>query len=334
MSSPPVTVILPTHDHAATLGYAIASVLEQTFPDLGLVVIGDGVGDDTRDVVADAQRSDVRVTFLDRPKAPRHAEQVRHEVISQVDSRVIAYHGDDDLLLPHHLEAMLDLLGDADFVHPLPIFVVGDRSLRYLPADLSRPDCIAWHLGEPIRNAVSLTGVAHSRDSYTRLPHGWRETPDGLPTDHYMWQQYFSVADLRAVTSPSATTIKLPNALRQQMDVPGRAGEIESWWHRIHEADFHVEWQAAVEVAIRRAALDAVLVLGATEDHLTAAQHEIAQLRSAADSSAIEAQERIGRALVDRDAVRQELEELYGSRSWRLTRPLRTAALAWRNRRP
>ena len=339
MASPPVTVILPTHDHAVTLGHAIESVLEQTFPDIGLVVIGDGVGDDTRDVVADAQRRDARVTFLDRPKAPRHAERARHDVISQVDSPVIAYHGDDDLLLPQHIDAMLDLLGDADFVHPLPIFVVGDGSLTYLPADLSRPDCIAWHLREPIRNAVSLTGVVHSRDSYMRLPHGWRETPAGRPTDHFMWQQYFALADLRAATSASATTIKLTEVHRKQMDAPGRAAEIESWWHRIHEPGFQLEWQAAVEVAIRQAAVDAVLALAAAEDDMTAVRHEVAQLRSSAESSAIEAHERLARALGDRDAarqerdaVRQEIERLYGSRSWRLTRPLR-AALARRSRR-
>jgi hypothetical protein len=154
-----------------------------------------------------------------------------------------------------------------------------------------------------------------------------------------MWQQYFSVAGLRAVTSASATTIKLPSGHRQQMDAPTRAGEIESWWHRIHEPGFHVAWQADVEAAVRRAAVDAVLALAATGDHVTAVQHEVAQLRSAAESSAIEAQERIARALADRDAarqerdaVRQEIERLYGSRSWRLTRPLR-AALARRSRR-
>ena len=76
--------------------------------------------DATRDVVADVCRRDPRVSFLDRPKALRHAEEVRDEVIGSTDSAVIAYHGDDDLLLPWHLREMLDVLGDNDFAHPLP----------------------------------------------------------------------------------------------------------------------------------------------------------------------------------------------------------------------
>ena len=47
MSSPAVTVIIPTHNHPGPLAFSIASVLQQSFEDLSLVVIGDGVGDDT-----------------------------------------------------------------------------------------------------------------------------------------------------------------------------------------------------------------------------------------------------------------------------------------------
>ncbi|HAY69651.1 MAG TPA: hypothetical protein DCY82_15445, partial [Acidimicrobiaceae bacterium] len=206
MSSPAVTVIIPTHNHPGPLAFSIASVLQQSFEDLSLVVIGDGVGDDTRGVVFEAMKQDSRVSFVDRPKSARHAEAVRHEVICSVDSPFIAYQGDDDLWLPNHLQVMLQLLDDADFVHPLPIFVKANGTLRHAPTDLSRPRCLAWHLSETPRNAISLTGVTHSRASYLKLPYGWRETPAGRWTDHYMWQQYFLSDDVRLKTSPLSTT--------------------------------------------------------------------------------------------------------------------------------
>ena len=204
-----VTVIVPTHDHATTIEYSIRSVLEQTVPDLAVVVIGDGVGDDTRDVVHSIQGEDSRVSFLDRPKAPRHGEILRHEVLQSVTSPFIAYHGDDDLLLPNHLETMIALLADADFAHPLPILVEASGDLVHLPTDLSMEECRAWHVASPPRNAVSLTGVAHTLESYRRLPHGWRTTPPGQWTDHYMWQQFLGIPDLTAVTSRKATAVKL-----------------------------------------------------------------------------------------------------------------------------
>ena len=110
MTSAPVTVIVPTHDHAATLALSVRSVLEQSIADIDVVVIGDGVGDDTRAVMADMTASDERVAFHDLPKAGRTVEPHRHAVLGSVTSAVIAYHGDDDLMLPSHLGTMLELL--------------------------------------------------------------------------------------------------------------------------------------------------------------------------------------------------------------------------------
>ena len=268
LSDAPVTVLLPTHDHATTLGTSLRSVQEQTFSDFCLVVIGDGVGDDTRDVLADVVRCDSRVVFLDRPKTPRHAEPVRHEVLQQVDSWAAAYVGDDDLLLPDHLETMLGVLEGHDFAHPLPVIVTADRGIVHLPTDLSRQDCLAWHLAAERRNAVSLTGVVHTVESYRRLPHGWRAAPPGHATDHYMWLQYFALEGLRAVTGERATTIKLDTASRQGFDPVARGVEISDWWDRMHVPGFAEWWDETVAEAVRRSAVDAVVGAGHLQDAL------------------------------------------------------------------
>lgn len=327
MTDAPVTIIIPTHDHAATLPYAISSVLGQTYGDLDLVVIGDGVGDATRDVVADARRRDRRVSFVDRPKSVRHAEEVRHEVIAATGATVIGYHGDDDLLLPWHVQEMLALLGDRDFVHPLPIRLTPDGTLHHLPTDLSRPECLAWHRDpEVMRNAVSLTGVVHTRASYLRLPDGWHPAPADEWTDLHMWRQYFALPGLRAATASCATTVKLDTALRGGLAPVERTAEIRQWSERMADPGFRVRWDSAVAAAVRRAAVD-------REIAMASAHEQIRQLQQRADADRVAAQRALDHLKSQRDQARHEVTVMADSRSWRLSQPLRRAAAALRRER-
>jgi glycosyltransferase involved in cell wall biosynthesis len=247
-----VTVLVPTHDHATTLSLAVRSVLDQTVDDLRVVIIGDGVGDDTRAVVQQLSASDDRVEFIDRPKQPRHAENLRAEVLSTADSPFVAYTGDDDLLLPHHLETMLGLLEGHDFTHPLPASVLLGPRLAVGPIDLGRRSA-RRSIRPPIsRAAVSLTGVVHTLDSYRRLPFGWRTSPPDTYTDRYMWSQYLSAPGIRAVSGQRATTIKLAALRRDSMSPQERGREIEAWWTASHSAGFVTRWDAAVAAAVRR----------------------------------------------------------------------------------
>ena len=64
-------MIVPTHDHASTLGLAVRSALAQTLGDIEVHIIGDGVGDETRAVVEHLVHDDTRVRFHDLPKGER-----------------------------------------------------------------------------------------------------------------------------------------------------------------------------------------------------------------------------------------------------------------------
>src|SRR5690348_7825919 len=116
---PAATVLIPTHDHAATLPIAIASVQEQTLQDFELFVVGDGAGDDTRRAMSEICARDARISFLDLPKGPRKGEIHRHAALKNANGRFVAYLGDDDLWMPTHLETLDAALEDADFAHSL-----------------------------------------------------------------------------------------------------------------------------------------------------------------------------------------------------------------------
>jgi len=57
----PVSVIIPTHNRAHTLGRAVQSVLAQSHADLELIVVDDGSTDQTQDVLAGYSDSRLRV---------------------------------------------------------------------------------------------------------------------------------------------------------------------------------------------------------------------------------------------------------------------------------
>ena len=283
MTNPAVTVIVPTHDHPTTLALSIRSVLEQTFDDIAVVILGDGVRDDTRDVVSELRRWDARVSFVDTPKSPRHAETERHAAIQASQSPVIAYHGDDDLLLPHHLAEVLEVLNGHDFAHPLPLFFDSvDTDPVCFPMDLTEP---GWVAAQTIgSNHISLTGVVHTRESYMRLPYGWRQTPQNLTTDDYMWRQFFAEPWFRGATSPHATTIKLSARARTHVTAQARGDEITMWWDRMHEAGFFMEWQRMEDRVLRaaatRAALQETLLRHELTEHLNSQwQVRVGELR-------------------------------------------------------
>ena len=271
----PVTVILPTHDHASTLEFSVRSILNQSFQDLELVIIGDGIGDDSRSIIKFFLDQDKRVRLLDKQKSIRHGELIRDLVIRESNSKYIAYHGDDDLMLPNHLETMLEEIGDSDFIHPLPIQVGADGILNYLPADLSNQESIKWHLSEKNQNAVSLTGVVHTRESYLQLPIGWREAPKEIPSDLYMWKQYFSLTGFRGKTSTISTTIKLDASFRKEMSVVERNAEINDWWMRICEPDFQKKWERLTNEAVQRLAVQQFIAKQMTDTEYLRIVNEI-----------------------------------------------------------
>lgn len=206
------TVVIPTHDHAAVLDLSVRSALEQTVDGVEVMVVGDGVGDDTRDVMAELCRKDRRLRFLDLPKGPHHGETHRARAVEEAAGGVVCYLSDDDLLLPEHVADMVSLLRRADMAQCMNGFVGEDGRWHAILGNLADPACRAWVL-KPDRNFVSLTGTAHTKAAYERLPHGWRTTPSGHWPDHYMWQQFLSQDWVRAITGTRVTALQFPSHL-------------------------------------------------------------------------------------------------------------------------
>lgn len=208
---PRASVIVPTHRHAATLPVSVRTALRQSVEDLEILIVGDGVDEATRNAALMLADLDRRVRWLDFPKGPHHGELHRHEAVLMARSEAIFYLCDDDLLLPTHVADLLTLLTGADLVQSRNGYI--DPFGRFVPylTDLSDPAAVQWHLDPVPRNRVSLTGTAHRRSAYLRLPSGWETTPAGQWPDHFMWKKFFAAPGFRGATSRHVTALQFPS---------------------------------------------------------------------------------------------------------------------------
>ena len=177
---PDVAILIPTHRHAELLPFALRSALRQEGLSFEVLVVGDGVDDVTRAALAPFL-VDPRVRFFDLPKGERHGELLRHAALLESSAPIVCYLSDDDLLLPSHVAQAVALLRDVDFVSGAPVTVWPDGSLRYNAFDLGRSEFRQLLLAG--RGGGGLTGVAHTRELYERLPVGWSPAPPDVPTD-------------------------------------------------------------------------------------------------------------------------------------------------------
>ena len=95
-------VVLPTRGRPHTIGFAIASVLDQTAEDFRLHVVGDGCDAETERRVRSF--TDPRISFTRFPKGMGFGYGNRNAVLREGSAPYVAYMTDDDLMLPDHLE--------------------------------------------------------------------------------------------------------------------------------------------------------------------------------------------------------------------------------------
>jgi glycosyltransferase involved in cell wall biosynthesis len=103
-TAPAVSVIVPTYDRLALLRETMASVLEQTFGDLELIVVDDGSSDGTAEHVRAMTDPRVRLVALS------HGGNVSRAInagVAAVRARWLCVLGSDDVWLPTKLERQM-----------------------------------------------------------------------------------------------------------------------------------------------------------------------------------------------------------------------------------
>lgn len=166
LSSPVVSVILPTYNRARFVGEAIASVQAQSFPDWELVVIDDGSHDATEDVVAPFL-VDRRIRYIRQQNAG--SSSARNRGLEETSAALVAYIDSDNTWYPDFLALAVHHLA----AHPEIDFVYG-ALVTYLHN--LRSSCILWEPFDRERliagNFIDTNVMMHRRELVARYG-GW-----------------------------------------------------------------------------------------------------------------------------------------------------------------
>jgi glycosyltransferase involved in cell wall biosynthesis len=222
---PRVTVIIATYNWSAVLAHSVASVLDQTFADFELLVVGDGCTDDSGDVVT--ALGDPRVHWHNLPENTGHQSAPNNEGIRMAEGDLIAYLGHDDLWLPNHLEVLVNAIdGGAEIAHGMTLTVT----------PVGRPQTVprgGWVYTPG--DYIAPTAVVHTR-RLVEIAGGWlhpRETGTLEPEMH-LWRQMAETARPQLVRR--MTSVKLPAADRAGVYRTQPQHEQAYWLHRIRAA--------------------------------------------------------------------------------------------------
>jgi hypothetical protein len=202
--APRFSILLPTHDRADVLPFAIRSILAQTVADFEVLVVADGCTDGTADVVRSF--GDARIHLFEFPKGPGFGYAHRNRALREARGDLVAFLAHDDLWTADHLEragALLDRTGAAVGA-TRPLWVVAPGLLVPVGFRLDHPATLAAFLGRR-RNLVPAGCVVHRREALDRVG-GWN---DALPAgaDWDLWVRIASADGGRVASDDAATCL-------------------------------------------------------------------------------------------------------------------------------
>ncbi len=102
MTTPIISVVIPTYNRADMIGSAIESVQRQTFEDWELIIVDDASTDHTGDAIQKYLAGDSRIRCL-RQATNRGGNAARNRGITESVGRFVAFLDDDDTWKPEKL---------------------------------------------------------------------------------------------------------------------------------------------------------------------------------------------------------------------------------------
>jgi glycosyltransferase involved in cell wall biosynthesis len=231
-----VTVIMATYNWAPVLPYSIASVLDQTYRDFELWVIGDGCTDESAEVVTGI--GDPRVHWHNLEHNHGHQSAPNNEGLARARSPLVAYLGHDDLWLPHHLATLVAAFDDPDPPgsreadrHP-PDGAPG-TAMAHATTLLVKPQTRPELWPEPgwryqTGGSIPPTTTVHDRDLALSVG-GWKppSTTSALDPDADLWMRM--AATSVPVHVDAVTSVKLSAAHRRRV-YGDRPHHEQAWW--------------------------------------------------------------------------------------------------------
>ena len=104
-----VSVIIPAYRSAATIGRALDSVIAQTVKPIEVIVVVDGLADETYQLALNYEKKMGGISFIVLSQQRKGAGAARNKAISEARGKFIAFLDADDEWLPEKLEKTLSV---------------------------------------------------------------------------------------------------------------------------------------------------------------------------------------------------------------------------------
>jgi len=159
-----ISVVMPTYNHAAFIGGAIGSVLNQTYSNFELIIVDNYSGDNTEAVVTACGDSRIRyVKFLNKGIIAA----ARNYGIRLARGEYVAFLDSDDLWMPEKLELQMDSfnrVGDTALVYSRFSTITGDAVSEQVLPKIQR--CLSGAIFRALylRHFIACSGVMARRN--------------------------------------------------------------------------------------------------------------------------------------------------------------------------
>jgi len=238
--TPRVSVIVSTYNWSSVLRYAIQSVLQQTYRDWELLVIGDGCTDDSEQVAM--RFRDRRIRWHNLPSNTGNQSMPNNKGIELARGQLIAYLGHDDLWHPEHLRLLVQAI---DHTGANLSYAIGEMIQPLAPIKRALSGLSASGHYEP-GQFVPPSTILHRKAAAQDIG-GWRDYRTiVLPSDvdflTRLWQHSGNFAAV-----PELTVFKFPSAVRPGSYSDKPSHEQESYADRLrNEPEFRYRELLAV----------------------------------------------------------------------------------------
>jgi len=161
MSSPLVSVVLPTYNRAHLVGKAIESVLVQTMRDLELIIVDDASTDETLTVLSEWKAQDPRISIVRHEKNSGISKALNSGFRAAQGAYCAVIDDDDRWLVPNKLERQTDFLSrNPEYAGTGGGVVVINRNgkelFRYLKPETDEAIKRSMFFSNPIANATAV----------------------------------------------------------------------------------------------------------------------------------------------------------------------------------
>lgn len=104
-----VTIIMSCHNAESTVGYAIESILEQSYDNFELIIVDDASTDETAEIIAEYGRRDRRIApiYLDANRGPYEGRNI---AVGRASGVYVTTHDSDDLCHPDRIRKQVKSL--------------------------------------------------------------------------------------------------------------------------------------------------------------------------------------------------------------------------------